>query len=187
MIEGKVFDLKKLKDWRSMIRLPPGPNFIVYANKSPHMFRMGAHLQDFLKVSVVVARLAVQVLAGQKPVTLGKSLIGQLLYMNKQQGMEMWRGSKLVELVTDEKEAVVGVVVERDGHRYLNEALDYDDFGKIMNKRHEATLAAPSWIIIDARHRDKYILGQFGPRYIPQWAIENGLIYKDDSIAGLAK
>lgn len=283
VIEGKVFDLKKLKDWRSMIRLPSGPNLIVYSNESPHIFRVGAHLHDFLKFSVFVARLGIRVLAGQKPVTLGKSLIGQLLYMNKQQGTEIWRGIKLVELATDERGAVVGVVVERDGkkvrtgarngvlltaggfarnpamrdqhqkraeyaqwsvaspgdqgeaitagqkaggvidmmdaawwmpmilvgetpildiaarslphsivvdgdgHRYLNEALDYDDFGKIMNKRHETTSATPSWIIIDARHRNKYILGQFGPRHTPQWAIENGLIYKDDSIVGLAK
>ncbi|KAJ9637541.1 uncharacterized protein PV06_09489 [Exophiala oligosperma] len=283
VIEGQVFDLKKLGSWRSMIRLPGDPAPACYCDETPHIYRMGAHLYDFYKFSGMIAKMCLRMLIGQKPVTFGKSLVGQLLYLNKQHGTEIWRETGLVDLISDKDGKVIGTLVERDGKklrigarkgvllaaggfaknsamreqyqkraihaqwsvaspgdqgdairagqklgaavdlmdsawwmpmiivgetpifdltvrsfphaiivdgkgsRYMNESLDYDDFGKTMNKHHETTAAIPSWIILDSRHRNNYMLARFGPRSTPKWAIENGFIYRDDTVGGLAK
>jgi len=283
VIEGQVFDLKKLGSWRSMIRLPADPAPACYCDETPHIYRMGAHLSDFFKFAGMMTKTSMRMLVGQKPVTFGKSLVGQLLYINKQQGTEIWRDTGLVDLITDKDGKVIGTVVQRDGKmirlgarkgvllaaggfaknatmreefhkraehaqwsvaavgdqgdaikagqrlgaavdlmdqawwmpmiimgetpvfdltvrsfphaiivdgngcRYLNESLDYDDFGKAMNKHHETTAAIPSWIILDSEHRKNYMLARFGPRATPKWALENGFIYKANSLSDLAK
>lgn len=284
VIEGKVFDLKQLGDWQHMMRLPEEAAPVCYTNQIPPIYRMGSTLKDFRKVGGMMTRSMLRALVGQKAVTFGKSLIAQLLLLNKQQKTEIWRETGLVELITDETGAVTGVVVERDGKklrlgakngvllaaggfaknsgmretfqkkgrntswsvaapgdtgeailagqkvgaaldmmdaawwipmilvgerpvfdlsvrsfphsivvdgngsRYLNESQCYNDFGEAMNKHHETAAAAvPSWIILDQAHRNKYMLARFPPRQTPKWALENGFLYKDDSIAGLAK
>lgn len=283
VIEGRVFDLKKLGDWKSMIRLPQDPTPACYCEETPHIYRMGAHLGDFFQFARMMGNTVGRMLLGQKPVTFGKNLVAQLMLLNKQQGTEIWRDSGLVDLITDQDGAVIGAAVERDGKkirvgatkgvllaaggfaknsamreqyhqrgihsqwsaaapgdqgdgiragqklgaavelmdqawwmpmimvdeqpifdltvrsfphaiivdgtgsRYMNESVDYDDFGKIMNKHHETTAAIPSWIILDSQHRNKYMLARFGPRSTPKSAIENGFIYKDRTIDGLAQ
>ncbi|KEF54113.1 uncharacterized protein A1O9_09908 [Exophiala aquamarina CBS 119918] len=282
-VEGQVFNLKKLGDWRQLMRLPEEPTPAIHTEQVPHLYRMGSSLKDFRKASWFMATTALRFLFGQSPGTFGKSLIGQLLYLNKQQGTEIWRGSGLIELITSGNGTVIGVLVERDGKkvklgarhgvllsaggfgknsamreqfqkkgrntqwsiaapgdqgdaitagqkvgaavdmmdqawwmpvimmgetpvfdlsvrsfphsiivdgngmRYVNESQCYNDFGNIMNKHNETTSAVPSWIILDQNHRNKYMLARFPPRQTPKWALENGSVYKDDSIAGLAK
>jgi 3-oxosteroid 1-dehydrogenase len=46
-----------------------------------------------------------------------RMLIGQLLYLNKQQETEIWRESGLVDLITDDKDKVLGVLAEKDGKK----------------------------------------------------------------------
>lgn len=283
VIEGQVFDLKKLGDWRNIMRLPEDPAPICYTDQIPPIYRVGSNMKDFMKASRIMTRTMLRALFGQKAVTFGKSLVGQLLYLNKQQNTEIWRETGLVDLITDEAGTVIGVLAERDGKtlrlgarngvllssggfaknsamreyfqqkgrytpwsvaapgdtgdaitagqrvgaavdmmdaawwipmiivgekpvfdlsvrsfphsivvdgngsRYLNESQCYNDFGEIMNKHHKTTAAVPSWIILDQVHRNKYMLARFPPRQTPKWALENGFLYKDDSIAGLAK
>lgn len=283
VIEGQVFNLKKLGSWRSLIRLPTDPSPACYCEETPAIYRMAANFHDFIKFGGIMSRTILRMLIGQKPVTFGKSLVAQLLYINKQQGTEIWRESSLVELITDDDGKVIGAVVERDGKklrlgakngvllaaggfaknsamrekyqkradhaqwsvaapgdqgdairagqslgaavdlmdqawwmpmiimgetpvfdltvrsfphaiivdgegaRYMNESVDYDDFGKIMNKHHETVAAIPSWIILDTRHRNNYMLSRFFARQTPKWAIEGGYVHRDDTLSGLAK
>ncbi|KAK6368227.1 hypothetical protein LTS17_009968 [Exophiala oligosperma] len=117
VIEGQVFNLKKLGAWRHLMRLPEEPTPACHTEQIPHLYRMGSSLKDFMKAGWIMTATTLRVLLGQSPGTFGKSLIGQLLYLNKQQGTEIWPGSGLVELITSENGTVIGVVVERDGKK----------------------------------------------------------------------
>lgn len=117
VIEGRVFNLKTLGDWRQLMRLPADPAPACYTEQVPPIYRMGSGLTDFVKTMWLMTKTGLRVLIRQAPVTFGKSLVAQLLYINKQQGTEIWRNSGLVELITDKDGTVIGVLVERNGKK----------------------------------------------------------------------
>lgn len=81
------------------------------------------------------------------------------------------------------------IVVDQDGRRYTNESASYVDFGHDMLERHESTggRAIPSWLILDARHRNRYIFGLAMPRLTPKKYMETGYFIKADSLEELAR
>ncbi|MCP2339974.1 FAD-dependent oxidoreductase [Actinomadura rupiterrae] len=94
-------------------------------------------------------------------------------------------GEKPVFLVTDR--AVPGmVVVNQDGERYLNEALPYADFVDRMYSDGEGR-AIPSWMVIDGRTKNRYImLNHFpGQPFKKAW-LKDGFIKKAGSVRELA-
>jgi 3-oxosteroid 1-dehydrogenase len=84
------------------------------------------------------------------------------------------------------------VCVNRNGHRFVNEAWGYDRFGNAMLDDHAKTGAnAPCWLIFDATFRQKFPAGGFMPtaimpdRKIPlDWWDHH--IFKADTIGELA-
>ncbi|ROO87534.1 3-oxosteroid 1-dehydrogenase [Actinocorallia herbida] len=79
------------------------------------------------------------------------------------------------------------IIVDGHGERYFNEAESAMEAGRQMYRRQAETGAGvPSWLILDARHRARYLLGMMPPGITPKSWIERGLIKRADTIAGLA-
>ena len=59
--------------------------------------------------------------------------------------------------VLGERSFPFSLVVDADGNRYTNESASYIDFGHAMLKREKIVPAIPSWLIVGARHRRRYL------------------------------
>ncbi|GIH04891.1 3-oxosteroid 1-dehydrogenase [Rhizocola hellebori] len=59
--------------------------------------------------------------------------------------------------VVSERSMPFSIVVDSSGQRYTNESASYVDFGHAMLHRDETVPAIPSWLIVDARHRRRYL------------------------------
>lgn len=79
------------------------------------------------------------------------------------------------------------IIVDARGERYFNEAVSYMEAGRQMYKRErEAGGAVPSWLVLDARHRSRYLLGTMPPRWTPKKWLEGGYLKRSNTLAGLA-
>ncbi|MEE2732035.1 MAG: FAD-dependent oxidoreductase [Pseudomonadota bacterium] len=84
------------------------------------------------------------------------------------------------------------VCVNRNGHRFVNEACSYDEFGIAMVEDQLKTGAnTPCWLVFDASFRKKFTAGGFLPSMImPDWRIPadcwDHYLFKADSIDELA-
>ena len=72
------------------------------------------------------------------------------------------------------------IIVDAKGRRYFNEAISYMEAGRQMY----AHGAVPSWLVVDARHRTRYLFA-FRSRTPRQW-ITSGYMKKADTLANLA-
>ncbi len=80
------------------------------------------------------------------------------------------------------------IIVDQDGLRYVNEAASYVDVGHAMLERNRRTgKAIPSWLIMDSRHRNRYIFGMAMPRFTPKEFFETGYFIKADTLEELAR
>lgn len=116
-IEGKVFDLKKLGDWQDKIRMttrrPLIPSYTFEAGDL-YRSRSGAWKPFLTAANIVGLRMGLRKLMGQFPVTLGMSLVGQLLHLCLKKKIPILLDSGLKELVVKDG-IVVGAVVTQDG------------------------------------------------------------------------
>jgi 3-oxosteroid 1-dehydrogenase len=84
------------------------------------------------------------------------------------------------------------VCVNRNGVRFVDEAIGYDLFGAAMVEDHLTTGAnTPCWHVFDALYRDKFTAGGFMPTAImPDWRIPKDwwdhYIFKADTLEELA-
>jgi 3-oxosteroid 1-dehydrogenase len=117
-IEGKIFNAKRLGEWQQHLLLNPmTPPLPMYTNEVNSFALAGATLKGFRTAAKVIGlRFAGRKLLGQDPMTNGRSLVGQLLLLNVQRELPIWRESPLIELIQDGDE-ITGVVVERKGRR----------------------------------------------------------------------
>ncbi|UUV23595.1 MULTISPECIES: FAD-dependent oxidoreductase [Lysinibacillus] len=81
------------------------------------------------------------------------------------------------------------IVVDNAGHRFVNEAAPYHEFVDTMYKHQEVTKqAVPSWILIDASAKSRYIFtGLFPGQAFPKSWFEQGVAKSADTIEELAK
>lgn len=81
------------------------------------------------------------------------------------------------------------IVVDSAGHRFVNEAAPYHEFVDTMYKHQEVTKQAiPSWILIDASAKSRYIFtGLFPGQAFPKSWFEHGVAKSADTIEELAK
>lgn len=80
------------------------------------------------------------------------------------------------------------IIVDHTGERYFNESESYTDAGHAILERQEKNgKAIHSWLIMESRHRDRYLFGDMMPKRTPKEAIESGFIVKADSIEELAR
>jgi len=83
--------------------------------------------------------------------------------------------------------------VNRNGDRFANEAMSYNDFGAAMLADDRATGAnAPCWMIFDATARFRYPIGALLPSaFWPDWRLprewHDNVFYKADTLEALAK
>ncbi|KAJ3460773.1 hypothetical protein MRS44_011640 [Fusarium solani] len=79
------------------------------------------------------------------------------------------------------------ITVNQSERRYFNESERYCDAGNNMFARNGETPSIHSWVILDSRHRRRYMLGRLLPGFTPRKSITSGFLYKDSSLSGLAK
>jgi len=79
------------------------------------------------------------------------------------------------------------IIVDATGARYFNEAVSYMEAGRQMYRRERETGAAvPSWLVFDAGHRSRYLLGTMPPRWTPKKWLDGGYLKRSNTLAGLA-
>ncbi|BBH67232.1 3-oxosteroid 1-dehydrogenase [Actinoplanes sp. OR16] len=85
------------------------------------------------------------------------------------------------QFVLSERSMPYSIVVNQLGERYTNESASYIDFGHAML---EAEKAVPSWLILDVRHRRRYLFNAFltGTKKLR----EAGIVQSADSLDELA-
>jgi len=80
------------------------------------------------------------------------------------------------------------IMVDQGGERWCDEAGAYMEIGERMYERHRQTgKAIPSWVIFDARHRQRYSWGTTLPGVTPKEWIESGYMKKADTLEDLAR
>ncbi len=66
-----------------------------------------------------------------------------------------------------------GIIVNRSGRRFVNEAMNYNDMGKVLgdfDPQEYAYANQPCWLVFDQRFRDSYSVGTVTPDAItPSW------------------
>ncbi|WP_235157380.1 FAD-binding protein [Rhodococcus ruber] len=80
------------------------------------------------------------------------------------------------------------VIVDAAGRRYFNEAASYIEAGYAMyeqENKHGTGLS--SWLILDSRHRSRYMLGNLPPGRTPKEWVTSGVLKRSDTLAGLAE
>jgi len=75
------------------------------------------------------------------------------------------------------------IIVNQDGERFMNEALNYMTAGQILIKQ-----KLPVWMVFDQRYRNRYVFGGgvFPRQALPQAWYDQGIAHKADTIQGLA-
>jgi 3-oxosteroid 1-dehydrogenase len=76
---------------------------------------------------------------------------------------DAWWGSAVpmpdgtAQFMLSERSMPYGIIVDQAGSRYTNESQSYIDFGHDMINHHRETPTIPSWMILDIRHRRRYL------------------------------
>jgi len=281
-IEPKVFNGRRLGEWLKKLRRYPGaPSLPIYTTEPSKLWvvKSWAGFSTMLRVGL---RYVGHTLLGRVPLTMGASLVGQLLYLCLKHGVKIWLESPLVELVEDggvvtgatinhkgekvlvkarggvlltaggfernqemreaylpkptstewtlgasgntgdairaamklgarvalmdkawggpvaikpdgsplfllaERSLPYGLIVDSSGERFMNEAASYVDCWKNIYRRHREVPAIPSWLIIDQKHRSRYLFGTLMPGRTPEKATGPRFLVKANSLEELA-
>jgi 3-oxosteroid 1-dehydrogenase len=75
------------------------------------------------------------------------------------------------------------IIVDDHGERFVNESTSYVDVGHAQ-LRHGAV---PAWLVLDGRHRDRYLFATMLPHRTPRSLIENGFFVRASSLPELAR
>jgi 3-oxosteroid 1-dehydrogenase len=80
------------------------------------------------------------------------------------------------------------LLVSSAGQRFVNEAAPYVDAVHAMYANHSAQVPhIPSWLILDQRYRDRYLLAGRAPRQrLPRSWYESGAVHRAPTLAELA-
>lgn len=78
------------------------------------------------------------------------------------------------------------MLVDAGGERFVDEGASYMEIGQAMYARHRDVPAVPSWLVMDANHRRKYLFGKMPPGYTPRSLIRDGFIRRAGSLDDLA-
>jgi 3-oxosteroid 1-dehydrogenase len=93
-----------------------------------------------------------------------------------------------------EKSLPHGIFVDRQGHRFVNEAASYNDVGvALYDAEGDGRGGVPAWWILDATYRKRFIIGPVGPGFMmPDKKLPNALrpgngwLHKADTLDELA-
>ncbi|KAG4420338.1 hypothetical protein IFR04_006544 [Cadophora malorum] len=114
-IEGKIFDLKDLGDWQDfmLVRKAAG-TFAMYTHEYRFVVNFRRTWEAVFAFLILMGRTMFWKLWGCLPVTLGMSLVAQLLLFVKLRGIDVWRECLMVMLHVEHGK-VAGVVDKKDG------------------------------------------------------------------------
>jgi 3-oxosteroid 1-dehydrogenase len=85
-----------------------------------------------------------------------------------------------------ERQLPHSIMVDSSGRRFMNEAQPYVDAGRDQLERDKIVPAIPAWMILDARHRSRYLFGPALGGKTPQAWIDAGFFVKADTLEELA-
>jgi 3-oxosteroid 1-dehydrogenase len=86
-----------------------------------------------------------------------------------------------------ERVAPGGIVVDREGRRWINEGTDYNTFGHLMLAAHEqGRPVIPSWFVMDQAFLDSAGFGGLRPGADPTPWVQAGVLHRADSVEELA-
>ncbi|WP_326999804.1 FAD-dependent oxidoreductase [Dactylosporangium sp. NBC_01737] len=97
-----------------------------------------------------------------RPIAIAEAAGAQLALMD-----DAWWGASVPlpdghsQFVLSERSMPFSIVVDSAGDRYTNESASYIDFGHAMLERDRTVAAIPSWLILDVRHRRRYLFNAF--------------------------
>jgi succinate dehydrogenase/fumarate reductase flavoprotein subunit len=115
-VEGRRFNMKRLGDWHRNVRgwvpMAAHTNEVAAINLSMRTARGFATAAKVVGVHTIAPMLV-----GKKPAGLGNALMGPLFLAARERGIEIRLSCPMVELVTDDAGAVVGVVTGPEGER----------------------------------------------------------------------
>lgn len=165
-IEAGAFDINKLGPWRNLININPARAPVaMYTFELSKMVRAKADWDGKLTAAKVFGlRVYPPWLVGSHPITLGVSMISQLLYLNVNQGTSIWLSSPLRELVTDRDNRVSGAIIEREGkaievHAKHGVVLAAGGFARNdeMRKKYQAPGITAEWTSTNSEDRGDVI------------------------------
>jgi succinate dehydrogenase/fumarate reductase flavoprotein subunit len=117
-IEGDVFDIRQLGEWRQHLNLSPSyPIPPLFGYEAGIITRAGTSLAAFGSLMRVLLRFVTHKALGREAATLGVSLVGQLLALNLKHGTTIWRNSPLESLLNGPDGSIVGAVITHDGQK----------------------------------------------------------------------
>lgn len=79
------------------------------------------------------------------------------------------------------------IIVEQSGARFCNESESYVDAGRRQLDRDQVTPAIPAWLILESRHRKRYMFGSAPGGRTPQRWLDEGYFIKADTLEELAR
>lgn len=104
-IESEIFDLHRLGKWQFLMRKPLVTTPPIYCHEARLFMLTLLSLSALWRlIQIFVLRWGVRLLRGQKPVTLGQALVGQLLHLclDRPEGITIKRQCALQRLVVSE-------------------------------------------------------------------------------------
>ncbi|KAH9904506.1 FAD binding domain-containing protein [Xylariomycetidae sp. FL2044] len=112
-LEPAVFPSAKLGPWQQHLVRPERNMPAIHNHETPVLTRALASVPDFLRTLWILARVRARAwLGGGDPVSMGRSLVAQLLHLNIQHATEIWRETSLVSLTTDPRDgSVTGAIL----------------------------------------------------------------------------
>ena len=118
MVEAALFHGREMGDLYSQVRMATGLAGSL-AMTTSEFHSLGLVLstpKTFLSTAGVIMRNVWQMLTRRRDMTMGKSLVGQLLLLASKRDVYLWNNSPFLELVSDHGR-VIGIVAEHDGHK----------------------------------------------------------------------
>ena len=79
------------------------------------------------------------------------------------------------------------ILVDESGRRFANESASYVDVGQAMRALDPQGPPPATWLVMDARHRKRYMLGMAPPRLTPKEWFTSGFMKRADTLHDLAQ
>jgi 3-oxosteroid 1-dehydrogenase len=155
-IEAGAFDMNLLGPFRDMININPAqsPLAMYTFELSTMMCAMTDWQGKLTAAKVFGTRVYPPALVGSQPITLGVSMISQLLYMNTKAGTAFWVNSPLKDLNIDADGNITGATVEHEGklvavHTSRGVVLGAGGFAKNdeMRKKYQQKAITANWTL----------------------------------------
>ncbi len=84
-----------------------------------------------------------------------------------------------------ERSMPFGIMVDQQGHRFVNESASYIDVGHAILERNKEVPCIPCWLIVERRHRRRYLFSAFMQGKKP--LVDAGTVVEAKTLEELAK